>query len=218
MSYDYEAHAVEAAELLKRVLPEATKESHGASGVPISPLGGAFFDHATVERLRGVHVYRGERGGWFGDLTFRDMPPGITSVIGTPVDMPCSSREEALGQATHLVAVLVATDRVRASGARPGPPRDPVFLMGGTQITIKAAALAEIARLGDPDEGYVSRRLDELMRRHAPDGRLEESSLDGLAPMEKAKFMAVVAMALLLGMGRWPEPDEAAPGAPAMAH
>jgi hypothetical protein len=148
MSYDYDAYTVEAADLLRQVLPEALKAAEGAKGVAMSPLGNAFFDHATLERMRGVHVYRGERGGWFADLTFRDMPPGITSVIGTPVSMPCHSRGEALAQVIHMVAMVVATEKARDSGMRPGPSADPVFLMGGLEITIKAAALAEISAIG----------------------------------------------------------------------
>ena len=218
MTYSYDAHADEAAALLKRVLAGVFEESQGAKGVPLSPLGGALFDHASVARMKGVHVYRGERGGWFADLTFRDMPPGITSVIGTPSDMPCHSREEAMAQVTSLVAVVVATEKARASSPRTGPPADPVFLLGGMQITIKAAALAEISSLGAPDERYVTRRLDELMRLHAHDGKLDASSLDRLAPMDRAKFMAVVVMALMVGMGRWPEIAEAAPHARGTAH
>jgi hypothetical protein len=78
--------------------------------------------------------------------------------------------------------------------------------------------MTEISRLGEPSGEYVSQRLEELMRLHARNGELDEASLDRLAPMDRGKFMAVVAMALLLGMGRWPEIEEAAPGAPGAFH
>lgn len=206
--------------LLAKLLPAAHEQAGEAGRLQSSSaVGEAFLPWMTIDNIDGVHVYQGEKGGWFADLVLKNAPTGVASIFGTPVQHPCHSREEAESYAVTLLAVIAAN---KEKVAEPPKEVEAAFSFGPFGVKIPSRLLDEISKVTaaaglDKDSRYVRRRLDELSRKH--ERHLAEAEpLDGLPAAELREIIVVSAMALCHGIVRWPEVPEAAPPTPGRTH
>lgn len=185
--------------LLQVLLPEARRLAEGQEGAVKgqTALWEAAAPYYRDDNLKGVHVYL-MPGGWCADVQFAEVPPGISNVLGTPVEQPLESEAHAMEQAKSLLAMIVV-----ASRAPPLPGIGPVFLFHGYKIPIHQDLMDTIAGLpvGD-NRDYVLGRLADVDAMLTP---LSTDRMNGMSPDERKSLFVVSAMALAQGILRWPQ-------------
>ncbi|MFG6572146.1 hypothetical protein ACGYLO_11130 [Sulfitobacter sp. 1A13353] len=93
---------------LKRLLPEARAYARKAMRNPDIQMqintakGMATQRFIRADNFRALVVYRTPRG-WYADLLLKQVPPGVSDVMGTPMSMPHETREEAEEAAVHIL-------------------------------------------------------------------------------------------------------------------
>lgn len=198
--------------LLAKLLPEAIRRAPEMDLVEsqASPLGANTFKHIHIDRVAGVHVYQGDRGGWYFDLSFKDLPPGVPNVLGQPVAYPLETKEEAINGAISMLAMLVKTrDKIlpRHDDAEAVFPFDDVVISLPSDLIRTLAA----APFPPPEYEYVRGRLDEIRRQFAEDGTMTGEVMDKLTEDQRMEVFTVVAMAICRGIARWPQSEEGVP-------
>jgi hypothetical protein len=193
-------------------MPEAVKRAPELSGFTSqqSALGENTMKYLHVNRLTGVHVYQGERGGWYFDLSFKDLPAGVPNIIGQPVAFPLETREQAIDGAVSMIAVLInRKDEAPApeEGAMALFPFDDVVL----QLPSEMIEAIKNAPIPPPEPGYARTRLDEIRDEVWGGGPLTAEIMDRLDREQRARVLAVVAMAICEGIVRWPQFEEGVP-------
>jgi len=201
--------------MLEKLLPQAEEfakqQQPGEKvGEPASLMGANAVKHLRISAVSGVHIYQGERGGWFADLTFDGLPPGVPSVIGTPSSEPNGTREEAIQEAIGILATVIVVE-----ANRPAADEEPVaiFEFDNIALTIPSAMIRDLeANISQkPGVAYIAQRLDGL-RDQLADGRpFTEETFRNLPEDDKRRVVAIAALAVAEGMIRWPENREAAP-------
>lgn len=198
--------------LLSKLMPEAERRAPEMNMVEASSssLGANTFKHIHIDRVTGVHVYQGERGGWYFDLTFKDLPPGVPNVLGQPVAYPLETREEAINGAVSMLAMLISTRDKTLPGHEDA---EAVFPFDDVVITLPSVLIRalESAPVPVPDFGYVCDRLDETRRQFAGDGTMTEDVMGRLTDDQRMQVFTVVAMAICRGIARWPQFEEGVP-------
>lgn len=192
-----------ARELLDRLLTETTDKGHRI--VPSSAIMHNALSWYTIDRVDGVHVYQGGKGGWFADLTFMGIPAGVPGRIGTPVGAPLPSRAAAI----EAAAALVQT--VKANRQSPDAGGGRVFEIAGLTVVVPRELVEVIAYHAPPGDGFIEKRLEEVMQKYAPAGLFTEDGLQGLNEESRRELQVVCCMALSVGMVRWPIPHEEPP-------
>lgn len=210
MKLSYEQRQV-ARRLLKRLLPDALEAAKRDDGEAIAGTAVAegMHSHLTLEKLDGVAIYEGEHGGWHADVVFRDMPPGVPGVMGTPVGTPLPTRQAAQDMAPVMLRYVV-----RLALTKPAAPRDPVFEYHGGTIQIPAHILQSLYAAGFAESGYTAeravQRVAEIEADLFPDG-FSVARYEQLTEDENRRLIAVMTMALATGVFRYPVPQ---PGPP----
>jgi len=211
MNYGNPGNRIRAAEMLRKLLPRATKlrESHKdgeASMEAVSSIGQASLKWYRTENCTGVYIYQGEKGGWFADLSFKDLPAGVPVVIGTPNVAPNRTREDAIESAVHMLALLMnsPTPQVNPEEA------EVVFEFDNLGLIIPSAAIAAINKLSveRPSNEYVEQRLDEIREQFAGGKPFNSEIMDSLSEEDRRVVYTVCVMALALGMPRYPKSEE----------
>lgn len=93
---------------LKRLLPEARAYARVAIRNPDIQMrvntvkGMATQRYIQVENFRALVIYRTPRG-WYADLLLKNVPPGVSDVMGTPMSMPHTNRDEAEEAAIQIL-------------------------------------------------------------------------------------------------------------------
>lgn len=214
MPYVHGQHALEAARLLDKLKKEARPPENGRARAA-SALGEAAFRHMSIEKASGVHVYQGDRGGWFADITFDDMPAGVSPCLGTPTHHPLKTRDEAMAAARGLVELVMSLDLARdaAPPASELPDGMAAFLFHGAVVPLPIAMLDALRDQMPfkPDEEYVLDRLDQLTRLLGDPDEVDADKVAAAPPEFVKALIPVAAMALLAGVLRFPQFDEAAP-------
>ncbi len=202
--------------LLEKLLPAARElaaKTTESGFVPESDVGKAAFPHYRMANCVGVNIYRGEKGGWFADLVFEALPPGIPEAIGTPVKFPHSSPEEAVEQAVHMMAMLIADED------RPRPEPETVkaaFPFDDIVVSVPSRILGEIreamrAMPALPERKDAMERIEAFRAEVLGGERLTMERADALSPRDKTRLMSVVSLALIAGIVRIPEWEEEPP-------
>lgn len=216
-SYGNPTNRVRAAEMLRKLLPRVTEsieKSNGNSGEmkPTSEIGKQSLKWYRVECCIGVHIYQGDKGGWFSDLAFKDLPAGIPAVFGTPSIHPHRSREEAIDAAVAMLALI---------SNRPAPevaPEDAkvVFEFDELSIIVPSGVIAEINQIPVewPSVEYVKQRLVQIRDQFAGGKPFNTEIMDSLSPEDQRVVFSVCAMALVIGMPRFPSKPESEPPPP----
>lgn len=175
--------------------------------VEMSGHGEAVFRYLTRENLEGLHIYPGEHGGWYADITMKDLPPGVPRVIGTPVAMPCATREEAVEQGMAMIEMVL--NQIEAGKADRGRDRsgDTIpFSYHGVELQIPLKLLEGLKELQHPGEDYSMQRLEEIGTELFGGAYPTSEITRTFSTDQLARFMSVAGMALLAGVHRWPIP------------
>jgi hypothetical protein len=191
---------------LRDLLPAARAQVRNGqySAKTGSDLGSTTMAHIREENIAAVTVTRTPLGGWSTDVLFRNMPPGIPNKLGTPVETPFRTREEAEAAALPLLTyMLVMAERNKASAP---PGKDPVFLLYGHTIRLSAAIYhqtggTEANGYGNPDA--AADRLETFLSEHCPQG-FSNAIWASWPPLTQATLMAILHTAALSGLYRYP--------------
>lgn len=198
--------------LLRDLLPWARAEARkgDASFLPQNALGRATADYVTEANLDALLIYPAPLGGWRADVTFKHMPAGMPSAMGTPVGRPLRTRRDAEEQGKGLLVGLLAGDR------KPKLAAQPVFLLCGHSVTLSAEAIAETATLlpedsrGYASKGHAINRIEETITALCPKG-FSKQAFEALDIMEKARLLAVLHTAAMTGVFVYPPRVDGAP-------
>lgn len=128
-----------------------------------------------LSKASGVHVYHHD-GGWHADLTFKDLPQGIPTVIGTPAPLP--TRAEAIESVVGLMSICAQRDNV--------PPPAPEatmcwFRFDEHEVPIHPKLLAdyvEQAKTLKTDPADIIADLEEIRTEIAGDGPVTSRAWD----------------------------------------
>lgn len=207
---------IRARRLLEQMMPRALEQASAKKGFEpgdASDLFKALRPYIRTEILEGVHVYRTRLGGWHADVVLKDvLPLGLPRILGTATALPCATRSEAEQSAVAILAVLIGLARENERKGEPQKPGDAVFMLDDLSLRIPIAMLEElVATIGMPDTEYVLKRLSEIRQELTDRPKLDEAAVRRLDPEQMASLHAVAAMALLAGIPRWPQPEDAPP-------
>ena len=150
-----------------------------------------------LSKAAGVHVYH-EGGGWQADIVFKDLPPGVPRIIGSPEIYP--SRQAALAGAIETLSIMAVTDKMPLPAAEDGYRW---FKFDGMEIPIQADLIKDFPeRLAA--EGYtdlqVRARLARLRHELADDRPLTAKIFNALSQDDRNNIRIVCGIALALGV------------------
>jgi hypothetical protein len=213
-NYGNPTNRVRAAELLRKIRPEAAKKyaglkSDGLSMEATSSVGEASLKWYTADKCVGIHVYQGDKGGWFADFAFADLPAGIPVVIGTPSLYPHGSRKEAIDQATAFLAMLMNKNPPNEN------PEDVevVFSFDDMNVMLPSTLIATMKAIDAPHPPieYVVQRLEDIRHQFAGGKPFTAEIMTSLSEEDRMVVVRVCAMALVFGMPRYPLNAEGEP-------
>lgn len=70
-----------------------------------------------LSKVEGVHVYQND-DGWHADIVFKDLPPGVPTIIGNPGSY--QTRSAALKGAIRQISILAVNDKLPQPRPREG--------------------------------------------------------------------------------------------------
>lgn len=200
-----------AARLLKELLPQAREAAKSVKeGLrPTSGVGENTLRWFRTEDCIGVHVYQGDQGGWFADLQFANLPLGVADTVGIPSQLPAKDRQDAIRQAVHLLAIFMHQPKPEG----PADAVDAIFALDEVEMRVPADVLRGF-RERSPDMPTVQEVVDELERlRMALTGGapITMEVVRSLSEPALQRLQIACALAVLAGMPRYPEYQEAPP-------
>lgn len=150
-----------------------------------------------LSKVDGVHVFH-EGGGWQADVVFKDLPPGVPRIIGSPEIYP--TRQAALAGAIETLSIMAVTDRM------PLPDTDDGyrwFKFDGMEVPVRADLIKDFPeRLAA--EGYtplqVRARLARLRHELADDHPMTTKIFKTLDEDDRNSIRIVCGIALALGV------------------
>lgn len=200
---------------IKRVKASTSYKEGKYSADAYSLLAQSMLPHLKKNSMKALHVYEADLGGWHCDLELRGMPPGINSVLGTPVAMPCETREKAEEFGDLIVASILSFIEKGSS-----TPIDPSLKDGkityfefhrhSFPLPIEMLEFMKTVAPPDIDEAYAQKRLRDMEALYVVDGEFDGERWNNLPKETKLEFISVLVVATLHGIPRWP-PNEAAP-------
>lgn len=202
---------------LKNLLPWARAEvaKRGYETAEKSPLFLAVAPYLTEDNFDALVIYEAPRGGWHADLLLKKVPPGITNVVGTPVQSPCRTKDEAENFAKNILMMACYQSEHGDKTAHM-----PAFLLYGWEFPLPlmpelAAALTEDAhvtsRLGYGTDFQAAVRVEKAIDELFPNG-FDGDLFNQADDKKKAKLIAVLHRAALSGLFRYPRlTDEPSP-------
>lgn len=168
-----------------------------------TPLGRTQSSYLSYDKLDQVRIYPAPKGGWHADVILKDLPPGIPNAMGTPVETPCKTREDAEKVGRGILAGVVA--QIEKNGKQ--APLPPVFLLHGYSFPLVPKVFEAAAQL-DFMGGYGSdlravARLEEVIDALFPDG-FDVNQFNNFDNDRKATLLAVLHQCVLSGLFRYP--------------
>lgn len=170
-----------------------------------TPLGRAQSSYLSYDKLDMVLIYPAPKGGWHADVVLKDMPPGIPNSIGTRVETPCKTREEAEMAGRGILAGIVA--QIEQNGKQ--EPLPPVFLLHGWKFPLipgffmfaLRAMPAGFNGYGSPLQAAV--RIEQALGELCPRG-FDGHEFNGWSQDKKAELLSVLHIAVLSGLFCYP--------------
>ncbi|MGO4407724.1 hypothetical protein AB4Z10_26120 [Bosea sp. RAF48] len=110
MSYDHSRHEnrLRASALLEELKGKLT--DIGTSTLDVKTMTAASsLEWWRLSKVEGVHVYQGD-DGWQADITFKDLPFGVPTLIGSPGTY--QSQSAALKGAIRQLSILAVNDKL----------------------------------------------------------------------------------------------------------
>ena len=193
---------------LAALLPATRAQARRAieSGEPglksLSMIAEAALAAVSEDNLFALVVHQAPLGGWSAEVVFRDMPAGISNVMGTPSGHPLETREEA-EEAVHAILLGILITVSMGSGRM----KPPVFELHGFSLDLDPVALAAAHALGEllPTKEQAGQALEALVANLFPDGVTKER-LDSLKETEGVPLLSAIYTASACGLLRYPEP------------
>jgi hypothetical protein len=160
--------------------------------------------------VSGVHIYR-DGEGWQADILLKATAPGSGTVIGTDVDRPCATREEAVEAAIDMLATVVLIETGEADFEADDTKGDPesgadaagdrlTFDLEGLQITLEPGFREKVPQsLRDILTSEVKRTLTSYLSRDFPEGMTQEG-FDALTPERQGSYAGLAATLLQRGV------------------
>lgn len=178
--------------LLKRLLPAAIDQAtHAGDAMKFSAesaIAKTMQAYLKVENLHSLVIYEGERGGWHLDIMFRNMPPGVPTVMGSPVAHPHHSRQKAFESAPFFLTGIVRM----CLDAPKMTKKDPVFQFHDIAFRLRSELLAFLVEHRIQETGYdVEKRLKATDEKFFPNGCTFEA-FEALSTADQAEIMSVV--------------------------
>lgn len=215
-----EADFIRGRRLLRELLPWARAEARKgeAKFESRSALGAATAAYVTLENLDALLITPAPLGGWHADIVFKHTPPGVPNTMGTPVERPMRTRQEA-EEAGKNILVMVCAIAASNEAAKP-PPAPPVFLLSGWACKL-VPEVFELSLMGMPDGaggpngGYTSKehaieRIEETLAELCPEG-FDGKAFNAWDPAKKAELISVLHIAALTGVFAYPPRRDATP-------
>ena len=201
---------------IKRVKASDNYKEGRYSAEAHSLLAQSMLPHLKKNSMKALHIYEADLGGWHADIELRGMPPGINSVMGTPVASPCETREEA----ERLGDLFVATVLSFIEGKVKVKETDPILKEGKVAffefhgasfpLPIEMLEFMKTVAPNDVDETYAKMRLKDMEALYVVNGKFDSEKWDKQPRETQLEFISVLVVAMLNGFLRWP-PNEAAP-------
>jgi hypothetical protein len=193
--------------MLPRARAEARKDPRPMDIT--SGLGKALSVHFKEGNLDALLVYPAPKGGWHADVRFKNLPPGIPEVMGTPVSLPLVSMADAEKRVYDTLVVLLSTSAGQSS--------PPVFILHGFEVTLSSKALNNLKPIVDsfPLEMKTPSYFLDLVSRTVAEAFPVGFSGDRLNNLDHAsmvKLAAALTTAALGGVFRYPPRPDLAPG------
>lgn len=189
-------------------------------------VGNSVLENIRLDNLHAL-IIRRSRGGWHADILLRDMPAGVSNVMGTPEHMPLARREDALEAGTAILEQIYKICLENESAyhdVKPGQTR--YFEIHGYALGLPAKAIDELAERmppgNDNDEVIQELRkaLSELLQPCIVDDSLDTEKFTNLEDARKTSIVSVVASLMAFNDFRYPptqwaerlpDPDDASP-------
>lgn len=196
--------------LLRELLPQARADMVKYQNHSQSRLADAMTPYLREDNFEAVIIYQDQNGGWIADLLLKQVPPGVSNALGTPVGFPHSTREEAVQSAIHMISSALLM------GQTPAANTEPVFFYYDSEISLIPHLLAKLEEMGGR---YATRedalkRLEQITLTLFPAGfdfeRLQQISKDR---DRMASLVSVIHMSVMHGIMRYPERIPGQPGA-----
>lgn len=172
--------------------------------------------HVVDDNLDAVLIYPAPKGGWHADVVLKDVPPGVPNTLGTPMQHPVATREEAERRARGLLEMCLAQAKKNAEKLTPPPWPNPAFELFGWSFPIPARmidlCLTEMPELAVPyrTRERAIQRVEAILAELAPEGF--DGDLVGQWPIEKrARLLSVLTGCVLTGLYRYPPNLDEAP-------
>lgn len=203
--HDHESR-LEAARLLGRLKARARAMVMGGATVELSAIGAAMRPYWTERNLSGVYVHETAEG-WYAEIEFRNVPEGLTPIMGTPTHRPCASKAEALEQAQGWLAMVIAAEAGDLEGhGTPLPGEgERAFQLDGLMIRLNARVInvairaATIARVSP---GCAEARLHLLLATDFPAG-ITEAGWSALHLNRRRLYLGWIGLLLAHGQTRF---------------
>lgn len=171
--------------------------------------------HLTDRSPRALHIYPAELGGWHSDVELRGMPPGVSNVVGSPVQEPLETREQALlhGRETIRMLLELAANKDEVLKRFEADSTATIFSYHGYSFALPLAFLEKIASLGHmPPSDYVIGRLRDMDKLYLNEkGEFDTACFGRASQSEKNQFLTVLCLSALTSRLRWPENIAAPP-------
>ena len=208
-------HFADGRRRLQEWLPAARAEAAaGDAGLTdLSPLARAQEPYVTEANLDAVLIHPGRLGGWHADVVLKSVPLGVGNSIGTAVEKPSATREEAehLGR-TLLVMCLVHERRARAMP--PVAPAPAPFVLYGCAVPLSGEGMLTAAILnGDrrPAPEMLGPAIAGLVRLSCPGG-FTLAAYEALPGSVRDQLLGWLHLAALGGMHAYPLDQDGAAG------
>jgi len=211
-NYSNPSNKMRARKLLQELMPRARQRLQQGKGnlenAALSHIAENMSRVLSVDKLDGIHIYPGPKGGWHADLTLKGMPPGYPTIMGTPKAMPCTSRENAVDQAIWILAAFLQTAADAETSAK---EMEAVFEFDSVALNVPVQLIEKMSSATEkPTLSYVRHRLDEIRQELGTD-RITREFVERLDEKRKLGLMSVVLMALSVGIFRWPQTEDKGP-------
>lgn len=199
-------------ESLGRAKAEARQGDKNLQSNETSMLGQSILETIDERNLDSLMVYKEGSGRWYADLVLKNLPVGTPEAMGTPVDMPKSSKKEALKDAwSILVAILAAIDERKNTYRDTKIPDARVFELYGYSFSISAEYLdlGQRARkslnLEDYTEEAAKKILEKAIEEICENREFSDEIFQSATREAQNRLLTGMTLMLLHGYFRYPE-------------
>ncbi|MNU48751.1 hypothetical protein D3C71_376760 [compost metagenome] len=154
-----------------------------------------------LENVIEVHIYSEGPERWYADLCFKDVPPGYSNVIGTPVKSPVRTHEEATDFAKAMLLML------RDSAPPEKRPDEIVFPFDSVDLTIPEEMYQHLVSLREEmKQDFSNEYITDLMERARTriGGKITADRFNSAEQDDKIFVLMAATMCSLAGNIRWP--------------